>query len=405
MTKSDLLFLASVLTLPLQLNKFFFPDFSFVLGIPIDYRAISIYFSDFFIVAYVFAYFIENRHQLPKIYKTQRNFVLALMLLNFYLLLSSLALSIDKLPSIIFNLKTLEFSLFAVFGSLSLSKKQTFKWSLNLIAVSVIWQSALAVFQFILQKSLGFWILGERNFGTLTPSIAHVNFLGSQWLRPYGAFPHPNVLAAYLLIALILIYSYKTQTKNLTWLRPTALAMSLSGVFITFSKAAYLSLLAAIVVNSRDLKYALFKIIVSACLLVAFTLTITEGQIASITERFTLAKAAYDINLKNPLFGIGSNNFILELSRLNLFSISEVRLLQPVHNVFLLILAENGIVGLLLFAYLLYTIFKNATASPKIALTAAILIFLSVDHFLWTLHQGRFLFFLTSAYILSPPNA
>src|SRR3972149_2669723 len=65
MTFSGRLFLASVLTLPLQLNKFFFGEFSYVLGIPIDYRAIAIYLSDIFIVAYLCAVLFKNSRVKP----------------------------------------------------------------------------------------------------------------------------------------------------------------------------------------------------------------------------------------------------------------------------------------------------------------------------------------------------
>ena len=146
MTKSDFLFLASVLTLPLQLNKFFFREFSYVLGIPIDYRAIAIYLSDIFIVAYLCAFLFENRKKLREIYKARKNFVVAIFLLNYYLILSSFLSSVDSLASINFNLKTLELSLFAVLASITLTKKKIFNLSIFVLAFSGAWQSFLLIF-------------------------------------------------------------------------------------------------------------------------------------------------------------------------------------------------------------------------------------------------------------------
>jgi len=404
MTFSGRLFLASVLTLPLQLNKFFFGEFSYVLGIPIDYRAIAIYLSDIFIVAYLCAFLFENRKKLREIYKARKNFVVAIFLLNYYLILSSFLSSVDSLASINFNLKTLELSLFAVLASITLTKKKIFNLSIFVLAFSGAWQSFLLIFQFILQRSLGLWFLGERAFDTSTPSIAHASFLGNFWLRPYGTFPHPNVAAAFLTLTLIILIAYFPKTRQFSFLRSVAIAASIFGVLITFSKAAILVFLVSLITVSGKIKYFIAKGLLFIVLLIAFFLLFTEGQLASIAERFTLAQAALDIYKTSPLFGVGSNNFILELSKLNLISIGETRLLQPVHNVFLLILAENGIIGLLLFAYLLFVIFKNTNTKPKFALFLSLLIFMSVDHFFLTLQQGQFLFWFTLAFIISSPN-
>ena len=43
---ANFLFLAVLALIPVQLNKYFFITPSFVLGIPVDYRAISFYLSD-----------------------------------------------------------------------------------------------------------------------------------------------------------------------------------------------------------------------------------------------------------------------------------------------------------------------------------------------------------------------
>jgi len=53
---------------------------------------------------------------------------------------------------------------------------------------------------------------------------------------------------------------------------------------------------------------------------------------------------------------------------------------------------------------LLYAVFKNISSRWQLALATVIIIFFSVDHFLWTLQQGRFLFWLSLAYILRSPK-
>ena len=148
-------------------------------------------------------------------------------------------------------------------------------------------------------------------------------------------------------------------------------------------------------------KNLLFGLVFLAIIAVGSLKSVSDFQLATIAERLMLSQTSLDITKVNPLFGVGSGNFILELSKLNLFSLAEIRLLQPVHNVFLLILAENGIIGLLLFVSFLLVIARQITTKPKVAIFIVILVFASLDHFLWTLQQGQLLFWLSAGYILS----
>lgn len=405
MSKSDLLFLGIIATIPIQLGKFFWPDFSYVLGIPIDYRAVSIYLSDFLIIGYLATFFAEHffltKQGLQVFQKLNkyRSFLISLLLLNLYLLINAAIAQPPKIASFYFSLRILEFSLLSLFAAITLSAPKAYESVKKVLVLSLFWQSSLIVSQVIFQKSLGFWILGERSFDSTTFGIAHAQFFGSQLLRPYGTFPHPNVAGAYLVIGLLWSLPYWFSQKSSLYIRLAALYF-LIATFLTFSKTAILATLAAFITSINKIRYFILGIILFVIVLVLAFRLIPESQIATIAERLVLSQAALDISLKNPLFGVGSTNFILELSKLNLFSIAEVRLLQPVHNVFLLIMAENGIIGLLLFALLLGVALKSADSSHKIALFMAILVYATVDHFFWTLHQGRLLFFLTLAFII-----
>ncbi|MCR4324695.1 MAG: O-antigen ligase family protein [Candidatus Curtissbacteria bacterium] len=394
---SDLLFLTTIAIIPIQLGKYFFSDSSYVLGIPIDYRAASIYLSDIVVSLFIPAFLWENRKNLKSIWEKYKSFISVLLVLNLYLIGSSLLTSNDNQISIIFNLKTLTFSMFAIFAAHSLSKKKIREMALLVITVTSAVESLVIFAQFALQKSLGLWILGERAFDSTTPLIAHLQFLGNQLLRPYGTFPHPNVAGAYLSFSLILLIGsqFRRKTANLLPLVISTLALTL-----TFSRTAIIASIVGLVIIANKFKFTTLLLLIA--IIAGTTLIISQSlDVAPIAERLTLAQAALNITLLNPLFGVGSNNFILELSRLNLFALSETRLLQPAHNVFLLILAENGIVGLLLFATLLLVISKSINDKIKLALFAAILIFSTTDHFLWTLQQGRLMFWFAAAYIVS----
>jgi len=218
-----------------------------------------------------------------------------------------------------------------------------------------------------------------------------MELLGRQLLRPYGTFPHPNVAAAFLTLSLIFI-----------WPQRKGFLFSFAGILITASKSALISLSTYLIFSQNKLRNALIIFFTSLVIIAVLLGSVNQSQISTISERLLLTQAAFDIAVKNPLFGVGSGNFIKEIADLNLFSQSEVRLLQPVHNIFLIILAENGIIGLILFSLLVLITLRNVNSKKKIGLFLSILVFASLDHFFWTLNQGRILLWLSLAFINSP---
>src|SRR4030043_607979 len=102
MAISDLFLLAVISSVPIQLGKIFWPDFAFVLGIPIDYLAIIFYLTDFIILGYIFFFMIEhfsfrNFKYIKEQSRRLKYFLFILLLLNFYLLFSALFISNSSL--------------------------------------------------------------------------------------------------------------------------------------------------------------------------------------------------------------------------------------------------------------------------------------------------------------------
>lgn len=413
MSKAKLCLLAVLAVLPVQLSKFFFPNYSYVIGIPIDYRAISVYVIDIIVVAYLLIFIFENAKKLKAILGVQKNYTITLIAFNLYLFINAIFFSQSTPASLVFTVKIALFSMLSVFASHQLSDKKLFKTAVFVLAASASWQLILAFLQITFEKTVGLWFLGERSFSSTTTSIAHTNILGIQYLRPYGTFPHPNVMGAFFaIIAIITLFyiqkssllgrnllSKKLQLVNNKTLNQLLIVVPILGVMISFSRSALLALAVAALIYFKRPKY-FFIAAVAVAALAFFAIHFSpDTQIPSIAERLTLIQASFNIATLNPIFGIGPNNFILALSRLDLTSLADTRLLQPVHNVFLLILTENGLIGLLLFAGVLITVSRNINNNLKLSLFLALLIFASVDHFLWTLEQGQLLFFLTLAII------
>lgn len=396
---SQLFFLLVIALLPIQLSKFFFVDYSYVLGLPIDYRAITLYLSDIATVLFLMAAIFENRRNFSLIVAKYKFYCLALFAFNFYLIITTIFFALSP-ASYYFNFKVLLLSLFSLFAANLLATQKKWHSGKVILAISVFWQSLLILAQFALQHSVGLRVLGERTFDASTVQIAHSQLFGQQFLRPYGSFPHPNVAAAFLAFSIIILAG--SLKGKLTPTKITGPILAFMAILVTFSKSAFIVLAVALASTVKSLSNFIILSAISLVTVLFIIMRITDYQIATVAERLLLSQAALDIALINPAFGIGSNNFILELARLDLFSLSETRLLQPVHNVFLLILAENGIVGLMLFAALLITVARSINSRTKVAIFFALLFYLSIDHFLWTLHQGQLIFWLILAYISSP---
>jgi O-antigen ligase len=69
--------------------------------------------------------------------------------------------------------------------------------------------------------------------------------------------------------------------------------------------------------------------------------------------------------------------------------------LQPVHNIFLLVLAETGITGFLIFLFLIIKAFKNSLEIRNWSLVISLLAILltgAADHYWLTLQQNQLIF-------------
>lgn len=392
----ELFFLLTLATIPVQLGKIFFVDSSYVLGIPVDYLAVTIYLSEIILFSFIFASFVFGKIKLNQ----NRNFLILVTAFSLYLFTSSLFSKSSQITGTIFSLNVAAFGTFSILAAHMFQKPKlegAIKFILNF---SLLWQSILIIFEFSFQRSLGLWLLGERSFDASTVNIAHADFLGLQLLRPYGTFPHPNVAAAFLLTALVIVLA---QNKRKTWSlsQKIIIAVTVLAIVLTFAKTAILILLLIFLVTNKSFR---LKITALAAFMIATIILFLNPAIVpvpSVAERLLLIQSSLDITLKNPLFGIGTTNFIRELASLNLFSLAQTRLLQPVHNIFLLIMAENGIIGLIFLASLLYFVSRKITTRYKFILFIVIIIYGSVDHFYWTLHQGQLLFWVSLGYILA----
>jgi O-antigen ligase len=113
-------------------------------------------------------------------------------------------------------------------------------------------------------------------------------------------------------------------------------------------------------------------------------------------------KNAEIIIFRHPLIGVGLGNFISTSKNITDYSKFPWRL-QPVHNLYLLIASEIGLLGLFLFLLTIFFYFFKRISfysilnSPLDLFFMAVLLISFFDHYFWTLPQGQLIFWLTFA--------
>jgi len=261
--------------------------------------------------------------------------------------------------------------------------------------------------------------MGERTFNSLTPGIALGSWGGRSFLRPYATFPHPNVLGGFL--SLVLTYVIYTLTNHYKVMKKTWLLfymlVTILGVItlvITFSRLAWASFLVGVfcllILRKKDaykwlqskktfLLIILYLIILSSVVILIF-ISLNEK---SIIERKELIQVALSMIASKPLFGVGLNNFIVQV-KFYVPYIKNTYLLQPVHNVYLLIFSELGFVGFFLTLLGISVLLLRSLKSRQIVFISIVqLFFLGMfDHYLFTLQQGMLLFTVIASLAFLP---
>jgi hypothetical protein len=378
------LFLLLVLLLPAQLGRHFWPNWSYVLGLRIDYLSPTIYLTDILVFLVLFFWLLEslpvNLLRVTCYEFRKRWWILAF----FIFLLVNTLLAQNSGAALYKFFRILEFSLLGFYVAKNKIKISLIHFPLT---IAVVYSSLIAISQFIKQSSLNgiFWFLGERTFSAATPGIAKAVVAGRLLLRPYATFSHPNALAGFILVSLILTVPFIFKKSKI--MAVGYLLLVVSTLVLTFSRAAWLVGLLIIGLTFLGRKKIL---LVTYCLLLVIGFIIFSFRFPSdeaIVQRLWLTNISRRLFNQHPLSGVGLNNFISQLPHF-WTNPNPIYLLQPVHNIYLLILAETGITGFLIFLFLIFKAWKSPF---KIALLAILLTGL-FDHYWLTLQQNQLLF-------------
>jgi hypothetical protein len=308
----------------------------------------------------------------------------------------------EKIASFYGVLKFVEFSYLGFFIYKKVRRDDLEDISFIFILWGIV-QTVIASLQIFAQRSLGgpFYYLGERTFDSSTPGIASFHFNETLIMRPYGTFPHPNVLAFYLLCSLVLLlviqrFRYKILIQYLVG------SIFLFGILLTFSRIVLFVAIFAVssFLLKKTSKKASYSIIVGTALLI-IVLFILRGKTEFVTDfflRLELIKIGAAVLLKNFIFGVGLNNFYFHeiLYQKNVTPI----LLQPIHNIYLMWFVQTGLLGLIVATAFIRKIVGILSHRPFACFLLLSVAFCGIfDHYFITLQQGMLLFvFLIGLY-------
>ncbi len=387
---------AIIFLLPVQLGYHFWPNWAYIYGIRVDYFAPTIYLTDVLIMVFVVGFlfkthFLSKTHFLFKnkkrVLKLLKQKVRVLLLVLIFVLFNCVLASAPLLSAVKW-FKLLELGLFGFFvANLNFHKRSDIVLPL---ALSLIIISLIGITQFVSGRSLGgiYYFLGERSFTLSTPGIALGEVGGKVFLRPYSIFSHPNSFAGYLLVSLTLLWVIRKENNKIANI--VALTTSGFALVLAYSLSAYIGILFILGVILAAYLSENRKQIHPMIITMPFITNNSE-----IYERIKLAEASLQLFKRSPLFGIGLNNFVSVLPTADIDS-AVIWKLQPVHNIFLLVLSELGIVGLAGFIYLIYKSIKSCMKYNQLLILPLLAILLTgmFDHYWLTLQQNQLLFAL-----------
>jgi len=397
-----------------------------------EWQSISIYATDILLIVLVLFWIYNSKFNPPV---GGQNLKIYEYFLIIFLIISAVSITNSINPTVSWFqwIKLFEFSVFYWYLSRYAFARFGLINSLFAVMVGGIFQAIIAIIQFVKQSSLGLRYLGESVINLDLAGIASFyTSAGEKVIRAYGTTPHPNVLATCLFFAMFSFYFiylyYRLHSKHTpffdTWDRATLgfYGVILFAFFTTFSRVVifiwFVSFcLRSVVVRAfkhyritfgteKGRKRIIAILLVNLAVIVLFSSLylneiVSRSSISGEDQAVTLRAFYTDQVLKSDFnwLGVGMGNFVGWLMEKEPFLLHYAY--QPVHNIYLLVYSETGIIGLTAFLLFLTFLIKDFITKTRLRRSydlsmlfffCALLFIGFFDHLFWTLQQGRLIF-------------
>ncbi len=382
------------LTLQLQgnveiFNTYFnFPS-PFVNGIYSNYLVPTLSIVDIGAVLFLFSILVEKGFKY--LWSIIKDFKNGFLLFLFFLLIQNIFLSS---AFTVLTSTRLVLYLLVLFSLIDYCKENSSEkvllTSSFVLLLNLIIQGAVGILQVFKGASLGLLFLGESQVVNGMQGSSFVDLGGKLLLRAYGTFPHPNILGGFLVLCILFgILS----SKKIPGVGIPLVILSLIILPFTFSRIAIvlsvLILFLLLLRSTLNLKTKQFSF--SPLLLLERFRNLLSGKDSGWGDRVNLLKASWRVLKGNYVFGTGSGSFVKGMENFVPTTSGGISLVQPVHNIFVLLLVELGVFGFPIYLYILLRLLvKNVGKVTvfKVMVVTAILGLGFWDHFLVSLPQG-----------------
>lgn len=342
---------------------------STLLGYYSDFTAISIYLSFFLILILLGVQFSKDIKIREQKFLYLKIFIAILLSIILYQLNVNPSLKIVSLYQLLRISCVLLLGYYVYKSNIWLKYKGLLLWIF--IFVGSI-QSIIALTQFTLQHSIGINLLGESPLAVSTYGVAKIVSHGTTFIRGYGTLPHPNILSALLVISSLLnlhllnnaLHKYQRVILSVSFFLITM------GVFVSFSRAGLLVFAIGlttwgVVTLFRKKSFLIMRkvlivpisIIISSLIFMPWLLTRANIQDQASTERSVYNHAGVEILKNNWVIGTGPGTNLFHMKQ-KLENQLEEWNIQPIHNYWLITVAEWGIIGLFIVFFLVYTLLR-----------------------------------------------
>ncbi|MBN1482210.1 O-antigen ligase domain-containing protein [candidate division KSB1 bacterium] len=254
------------------------------------------------------------------------------------------------------------------------------------LIATVAFESMIAGLQIVKGGLLGLEFLGE--------APADPDGDASLW-RVMGTLGHPNKLATFIESLLLLcVGAFLIEKKK--WLKIASLSITGLGLvtlIMTGTRGAWVGFVAAFItflffaVRNKHidikliLKPAIIVVLLMLMIGLSFSGMLTErifgDDYGSAESRIPMFQIAFNIISAHPVGGVGINNYQVNMREYN-DSVRAMRyttIPRPVHNMYLLVMGETGLIGfaammLLLLSFISILVKTAASSSPQLAVIA-----------------------------------
>lgn len=381
-----LLLFAFVFFIPSQLSFHFWPSHSMAGGIRIDYLSPAIFVTDLLGLAVILLSLLSRDVSTAYISLIPKNRLIkicAIVILVSSLVSQNPLFSLYKLAKLVGYLFLLR---------IFISSPKIEKIFIYTFPVSVVWTGLIAISQFAVGRSIGglFWWVGERPLYLSASHISKVNLDGfGTFLRPYSTFPHPNALAGFMGVSIIILLGFISKEKNHITKKYLALSLMLSllTLLTTFSVNGILCLIMTgtffVAVKTRISKILYLLVVI------IFLTFVFLPRPESLKKRAELNNLSLSLIKENLLMGKGLGNYVYK-SEADLTKYSYQ--FEPVHNIYLLLLAELGAPFLLLVLICIRRKISYIKSNITVFLIVIyVLLTGAFDHYWITSHQNTLL--------------